>query len=115
MEFGWTEEQQMWRRAVRDFAQKKIAPRSREIDDTGRIPPELIKGMAEMGLLAPTVAEEYGGQGMSVTLETIAAEELGRSDISLALPVMYLVQASWGLVFDRHASPELKEAISPRV
>jgi alkylation response protein AidB-like acyl-CoA dehydrogenase len=115
MEFGWTEEQQMWRRAVRDFAQKKITPRSREIDDTGRIPPELIKGMAELGLLAPTVAEEYGGQGMSVTLATIAAEELGRADISLALPVMYLVQASWGLVFDRNASPELKEALLPRV
>jgi acyl-CoA dehydrogenase len=115
MEFGWTEEQQMWRRAVRDFAQKKIAPRSREIDDTGKIPPELIKGMAEMGLLAPTVAEEYGGQGMSVTLATIAAEELGRADISLALPVMYLVQASWGLVFDRNASPELKKELLPRV
>jgi acyl-CoA dehydrogenase len=115
MEFGWTEEQQMWRRAVREFAQKKIAPRAREIDNSGQIPPELIKGMAEMGLLAPTVAEEYGGQGMSVTMATIAAEELGRADISLALPVMYLVQASWGLVFDRNASPELKKELLPRV
>src|SRR5512136_896119 len=115
MEFGWTEEQQMWRRAVREFAQKKIAPRAREIDNSGRIPPDLIKGMAEMGLLAPTVAEEYGGQGMSVTLATIAAEELGRADISLALPVMYLVQASWGLVFDRNASPELKKELLPEV
>jgi acyl-CoA dehydrogenase len=115
MEFGWTEEQQMWRRAVREFAQKKIAPRSREIDSSGRIPPELIKGLAEMGLLAPTVSEEHGGQGMSITLATIAAEELGRADISLALPVMYLVQASWGLIFDRYASPELKQEILPRV
>jgi acyl-CoA dehydrogenase len=115
MEFGWTEEQQMWRRAVREFAQKKIAPRSREIDSGGQIPPEIVKGMAELGLLAPTVAEEYGGQGMSITLATIAAEELGRADISLALPVMYLVQASWGLIFDRNASPELKKEILPRV
>jgi acyl-CoA dehydrogenase len=115
MEFGWTEEQQMWRRAVREFAQKKIAPRSREIDSSGQIPPDLIKGMAEMGLLAPTVAEEHGGQGMSITLATIAAEELGRADISLALPVMYLVQASWGSIFDRNASPELKKEILPRV
>jgi alkylation response protein AidB-like acyl-CoA dehydrogenase len=115
MEFGWTEEQQMWRRAVREFAQKKIAPRSREIDNSGQIPPDLIKSMAEMGLLAPTVAEEHGGQGMNITLATIAAEELGRADISLALPVMYLVQASWGLIFDRNASPELKKEILPRV
>jgi acyl-CoA dehydrogenase len=115
MEFGWTEEQQMWRRAVREFAQKKIAPRSREIDSSGQIPPELIKGMAEMGLLAPTVAEEFGGQGMSMTMATIAAEELGRADISLALPVMYLVQASWGLILDRNAPIDLKKEILPRV
>jgi acyl-CoA dehydrogenase len=115
MDFGWTEEQQMWRRAVREFAQKKIAPRSREIDSSGQIPPELIRGMAEMGLLAPTVAEEHGGQGMSITMATIAAEELGRADISLALPVMYLVQASWGLIFDRYASADLKQEILPSV
>ena len=115
MDFGWTDEQQMWRRTVRDFAQKKIAPRSREIDSTGHIPEELIRGMADMGLLAPTVSEEYGGQGMSITMATIAAEELGRAEISLALPVMYLVQASWGYVFDRFAAPDLKREILPKV
>jgi acyl-CoA dehydrogenase len=115
MDFGWTEEQQMWRKAVRDFAQKKIAPRVREIDSTSHIPEDIIKGMAELGLWAPTVSEEYGGQGMSVTLATIAAEELGRAEISLALPVMYLVEASWGFIFDRYASPELKQEILPGV
>jgi alkylation response protein AidB-like acyl-CoA dehydrogenase len=34
MDFGWTEEQRLWRRAVRDFAQKEIAPRVREMDTT---------------------------------------------------------------------------------
>jgi len=115
MHFGWTEEQQMWRRTVREFAQKKIAPRSREIDTAGHIPAELIRGMAEMGLLAPTVSEEYGGMGMDVTLAAIAAEELGRAEISLALPVMYLVQAAWGKVFDLYAKPELKREILPKV
>ncbi len=115
MDFGWTDDQKMWRKAVRDFAQKKITPRSREIDSTGHIPEDIIKAMAEMGLLAPTVSEEYGGQGMSVTMATIAAEELGRAEISLALPVMYLVEASWGYVFDRFAQPELKAEILPKV
>jgi acyl-CoA dehydrogenase len=115
MDFGWTSEQQMWRKAVRDFAQKKIQPRSREFDTTGRIPEDIIHGMAEMGLLAPTVSEEYGGQGMSVMMATIAAEELGRAEISLALPVLYLVEASWGYIFDRFATPELKAEILPRV
>ncbi len=115
MDFGWTEEQQMWRKAVRDFAQKKIAPRVREIDSGHHIPEEIIKGMADMGLWAPTVSEKYGGQGMNMTMATIAAEELGRADISLAIPVMYLVQASWAFVFERYASEALKAEILPGV
>jgi acyl-CoA dehydrogenase len=115
MHFGWTDEQQMWRRAVREFAQEKIAPRSREIDSGAQIPPDIIKGMAQMGLLAPTVSEQYGGQGMDITMAAIAAEELGRAEISLALPVLYLVQASWGYILDRYASVSLKQEILPRV
>ncbi len=115
MDFGFTAEQEMWRKSVHDFAQKKIQPRSREIDSTGHIPEEIIRGMAEMGLLAPTVSEAYGGQGMNVTMAAIAAEELGRAEISLALPVLYLVEASWGYIFDRYATPELKAEILPKV
>ncbi len=115
MDFSWTAEEEMWRRTVREFAQKKIAPRVREIDSGNRIPDDIIKGMTELGLWAPTVSEKYGGQGMSVTMATIAAEELGRADISLAIPVMYLVEASWGYIFDRYGSSDLKAEILPKV
>jgi acyl-CoA dehydrogenase len=115
MDFGWNEEQRLWRQAVRDFAQKEIAPRVREIDTQGRIPPEIIKGMAALGLLAPVCSEEVGGAAMDWTMATIAAEELGRADISLAVPVLYLVEAAWGFVFDQHGTPELKAQILPRV
>ena len=77
MHFGWTEEETMWRRSMRGFAQKKIAPRVREIDSNNRIPDDVVKGMTDMGLWAPTVSEAYGGQGMNVTMATIAAEEVG--------------------------------------
>jgi len=115
MDFGWTEEQRLWRRAVRDFAQKEIMPRVREIDTAERIPREIVKGMAEMGLLAPLVGEEYGGAGADWTMATIAAEELGRADISLAVPVLYLVEAAWGFIFYQYGSPELKEKYLPKV
>jgi len=115
MDFGWTEEQRLWRRAVRDFAQSEIAPRVREIDTTERIPPEIVKGMAEMGLLAPLVGEEYGGSGADWTMAAIAAEELGRADISLAVPVLYLVEAAWGFIFYQYGTPELKEEYLPKV
>ena len=89
MDFGWSSEQEMWRKAVRDFAQREVTPRVREYDSSGEIPPDLIKGMAQMGLLAPTVPEAYGGMDADWTMACIAAEELGRADISLALPVLY--------------------------
>ncbi|MDY6875646.1 MAG: acyl-CoA dehydrogenase family protein [Chloroflexota bacterium] len=115
MDFNWTEEQRLWRRAVRDFAQNEIAPRVREIDTAEHIPSEIVKGMAEVGLLAPLVGEEYGGAGADWTMAAIAAEELGRADISLAVPVLYLVEAAWGFIFYQYGTPELKEEYLPQV
>ncbi|MGD8997235.1 MAG: acyl-CoA dehydrogenase family protein [Anaerolineae bacterium] len=115
MDFSWTEEQRLWRRAVRDFAQNEIAPRVREIDTEERIPRRIIDGMAEMGLLAPTVGEEYGGAGADWMMATIAAEELGRADVSLAVPVLYLVEAAWGFVFYRYGGDRLREEYLPKV
>jgi len=115
MDFGWNEEQRLWRQTVRDFAQAEIAPRVREIDTAERIPREIIAGMAELGLLAPVCSEEVGGAGMDWTLAAIAAEELGRADISLAVPVLYLVEAAWGFIFDRYGAPSLRAEVLPRV
>jgi acyl-CoA dehydrogenase len=115
MDFSWNSEQEMWRKAVRDFAQKEIKPRVREYDTSGEIPADLIKGMAQMGLLALTVPEEYGGMGADWAMACIAAEELGRADISLALPVLYLVEASWGYIFGKYGSEQLKQEVLPKV
>ena len=115
MDFELNEEQKLWRNAVREFAQKEIAPRVREIDTTERIPREIIQGMGRLGLLAPVASEEYGGAGMDWTMAAIAAEELGRADISLAVPVLYLVEAAWGFIFDQYGSPELKAQVLPKV
>lgn len=115
MDFRWTEEQELWRKAVRDFAQTVIKPKVRQMDTEGRIPPEIVKGMANLGLLALTVSEEYGGMGADWTMACIAAEELGRADISLAVPVLYLVEAAWGFIFDRYGTPEAREEYLPKV
>ncbi|MBN2066405.1 MAG: acyl-CoA/acyl-ACP dehydrogenase [Candidatus Thermoplasmatota archaeon] len=115
MDFHWTEEQNLWRKTVREFAQKKIKPRVREIDTKKKIPESLIKEMATLGLLAPTVPKEYGGAGIDWTMACIAAEELGRADISLAIPVLYLVEAAWGFIFSRYGTPQAKAEYLPKV
>src|SRR4030042_813775 len=115
MDFRWTEEQNLWRKTIREFAQKKIKPRVREIDTKKKIPESLIKEMATMGLLAPTVPKEYGGAGIDWTMACIAAEELGRADISLAIPVLYLVEAAWGFIFSQYGTPQIKSEYLPKV
>jgi len=115
MDFSWTDEQRLWRRTVRDFAQSEIRPLVRDIDRDEHIPLEIVKGMAQIGLLAPLVSEEYGGAGADWTMAAIAAEELGRADISLAVPVLFLVEAAWGFILDRYGSRELKQQYLPRV
>lgn len=115
MDFSWTKEQEMWRNSVREFAQKEISPRAREIDTSGKIPEEIIKGMAGLGLLALTVSEDYGGAAADWTMAAIAAEELGRADMSLATAVLYLLEASWGFIFNRYGTEEAKREYLPRV
>ena len=115
MDFSWTEEQEIWRRTVRDFAQKKIKPRVREIDTNKKIPDDIIKSMAQLGLLAPTASQDYGGAGVDWTMASIAAEELGRADISLAIPVLYLVEAAWGFIFSRYGTDKMKEEYLKKV
>ena len=115
MDFSWTEEQEIWRRTVRDFAQKKIKPRVREIDTNKKIPEDIIKDMAKLGLLAPTISKEYGGAEVNWTMACIAAEELGRADISLAVPVLYLVEAAWGFIFSQYGTTEAKKEYLPKV
>jgi len=115
MDFSWTNEQVIWRKTVREFAEKKIKPRVREIDTNRKIPEEIIKEMGQLGLLAPTASKEYGGADLDWTMAAIAAEELGRADISLAIPVLYLVEAAWGFILSRYGTKEAKEEYLPKI
>ncbi|MBN2065383.1 MAG: acyl-CoA/acyl-ACP dehydrogenase, partial [Candidatus Thermoplasmatota archaeon] len=115
MDFSWSEEQELWRKTVRNFAQEKIKPRIREIDTCKKIPEELIWEMGQLGLLAPTVSKEFGGADLDWTMAAIAAEELGRADISLAIPVLYLVEAAWGFILSRYGSETIKKEYLPKI
>lgn len=109
MDFSFTNEQEIWRKTIREFAQKNIKPKVREIDTNKEIPERIIKEMGKLGLLAPTASKKYGGADLDWTMAAIAAEELGRADISLAVPVLYLVEAAWGFILSRYGTNEVKE------
>ena len=85
MDFELTEEQRMFRRMVRDFAEKEIAPRAKEIDETDRFPDDLFRRMGELGILGLPFPEEYGGSGGEYTSMVIALEEIARVSGSMAI------------------------------
>jgi short-chain 2-methylacyl-CoA dehydrogenase len=85
--FDLTEEQELVRRTVRDFAEQKVAPVAEELDREHRFPYELVAELAELGLMGMTIPEEYGGGGSDTVSYAIAIEELTRIDSSVAITV----------------------------
>jgi alkylation response protein AidB-like acyl-CoA dehydrogenase len=87
MNFQPTEEQAMWRAAVRDFAEKELAPRARHVDETGEFNREATRKMAPLGLLGLNAPEAFGGPGVDAVSAAIAIEEIGRCCGSTGLSV----------------------------
>ncbi len=84
MNFDLSDEHNMIRETVRDFAEREIKPVARELDEREEFSYTLTKRMGELGLFGMYVPEEYGGQGMDTLSYIIAVEELARIDGSQA-------------------------------
>jgi butyryl-CoA dehydrogenase len=79
MDFDLTEEQKLIRETARDFAAREIAPKAAELDKTARWPDEIVKRMAELGLLGMAIPTEYGGAGLDAFSYALAVEEVSRA------------------------------------
>ncbi|MCU0249099.1 MAG: acyl-CoA dehydrogenase family protein [Vicinamibacterales bacterium] len=87
MDFRPTEQQQVLRRAVREFAETEIRPFVREWDTLQAFPRALVGKMAALGLMGIQFPEEYGGAAMSAIDYCICIEELARVDPAVSLSV----------------------------
>ena len=82
-----TQEHELVRSTVREFAEQRVAPVAEELDRDGRFPYELVDELAELGLMGMTIPEEYGGAGADTVSYAIVVEELTRIDSSVAITV----------------------------
>ena len=112
VDFSFTEEQELFRSSLREWCEKELPlEKVREMDNKGEIPREMIKSMADLGLLIMTAPEEHGGTDSDWITACIAAEELGYADISIAIPVLWLVESSWGYVVDKYCTEQVRDLV----
>ncbi len=80
-----SEEEELFRSSFREFAEGEVRPRVEEMEEAGKLDPELIRQCFEIGLMAIETPEEYGGAGSSFFNAILAIEELARVDASTSV------------------------------
>ncbi|UED75466.1 acyl-CoA dehydrogenase [Brevibacillus sp. DP1.3A] len=96
MNFQLTEEHDMMRKMIRDFAENQVAPTAAERDEEECFDRSIFEQMAELGLTGIPWPEQYGGAGADYLSYVIAVEELSRVDASIGVTLSAHVSlASW--------------------
>ncbi len=85
IDFTFTEEQELFRKAAREFAETKIAPLVPEMENSWQAYEKPVKALAEAEMMAITIPEEYGGLGLGYTARLIALEEISRISVATAM------------------------------
>lgn len=114
MDFRLTEEQEMLRQLVHNFAEKELKPRAHETDEQAELSREVIRKMAGLGLMGMTIPDEYGGMPVDNVSIAIVLEEVGRAcgSTGLALEAHTCLGA---LPIVRWGTPAQKERFLPRM
>jgi alkylation response protein AidB-like acyl-CoA dehydrogenase len=87
LDFTLTEEQQLLRKTVRDFAEAELRPHARAWDEAQEFPRSVFAKLGELGLMGAVWPTEYGGAALSTLDYAVAMEELSRGDAGVALSV----------------------------
>jgi len=113
MDLELTETQALVQKSARDFATRVIAPAAHETDEHERFPKEILKGLADLGLMAVNVPEELGGAGAGVVAYALAMQEVSRACASTA--VTMAVTNMVGEVIARFGTDEQRNKHCPKL
>jgi acyl-CoA dehydrogenase len=115
LEFTFTEEQELFRRTIRELMAKNVAPKAKELLQARTITPEVHKALTEVGLFGLLIPTEFGGSNSDYVTFIIAVEEMTRGDPTgfAGLPVWY--GASCARLLSVYGNAELKEEVLPKV
>ncbi len=113
MEFELDETQRMVQDSARDFASRVIASKAREIDRDAKIPREILRGLAELGMFGVNVPEALGGAGAGVIAYSLAMTEIAKACASSA--VTMAVSNMVAEVITKFGNDEQRKRYVPRL
>lgn len=114
MNFELSEDYIKIKNLAREFAEKVIKPKAKELDEKEEFSVEITKQMAELGFLGITVSEEYGGLGLDYLSYILIVEELARIDGSHAATVAAHNSLGTGPIFN-FGTEEQKQKYLPKI
>jgi alkylation response protein AidB-like acyl-CoA dehydrogenase len=111
IDFTFTEEQEMFRKAAREFAETQVAPHVAEMEKTGEVSQAVVKALGEADMMGLTIPEAYGGLELGYIARLIALEEISR--VSVATAMMLQVFALGIDPINRFGTDEQKKKYLP--
>ena len=112
MEFGFTAEEELFRKTVRQFAERELRPKYAERERRDYPIADLLQKMAQLDLLGLRVPVAYGGSDASCVVVGIAAEECSRGDYNAGTMIVGSLVTE---IIARHATPRVKEEWLPEI
>ena len=115
LDFGFTEEQELFRRTIKESYAKTVSPKIKEIITARMITPEVHKALTSEGFFGLLLPKEFGGSEADYVTFSIAVEELMKADTTgiAGIPVWY--GAACARMIAAYGTPALKEEVLPRV
>jgi len=113
LDFSLSEEQQLLKTTVREFAEAEIGPHAREWDEKQEFPREVFTKLGALGLMGVVWPAQYGGSEMSTLDYAIVMEELARVDAGVALSVAAHNSLSSGHIFLAGSEEQKKKHLTP--
>jgi alkylation response protein AidB-like acyl-CoA dehydrogenase len=113
LDFSLSEEQQLLKKTVREFAESELAPHSREWDEKQEFPREVFGKLGELGLMGVVWPAEYGGSGLGTLDYALVMEELARVDAGVALSVAAHNSLASGHIFLAGTAEQKKTYLVP--
>lgn len=113
MDFALSPEHEMLRKTMQEFAGKELFPKALQLDATGEFPRDIIKKIADLGLIGIVIPSEYGGSPMGHLARMISIEELSRAYASIGLFLQATPLGLWAIL--HFGTEEQKETYIPPV